>query len=108
MSKVDLDKLEALEKAATPGPWLFDFLGDGLTDQNYKVLFDDYIRHDGELVHAMRNALPHMIAELKAAREVVRRARIPAKVGSITHESRSNVYTLLMQTLAVYDEVTGE
>lgn len=72
---INIDKLLELEAKATPGPWLFDWLGDGLTDRNYKPLFDGYIGHDGALVHAMRNNIKPLLEELKAARKVVEAAR---------------------------------
>jgi hypothetical protein len=86
---IDLDELEKLEKAATPGLWTPVSDGnkyaiaagdrDIFTSENrlYRT-FDK--KHgacfgDASLVCAMHNALPELIAELRAARKVIEDAR---------------------------------
>lgn len=81
---VDLDALEAAEKVATPGPWLYETNG-----WDHRVLQDEVPRKAGEVVVATlgqadrdsqvivaaRNALPSLVAELRLAREVVKAVR---------------------------------
>lgn len=58
---IDLDELERLEKAATPGPWGF---------RTVDIADPDHIP-DAALIAAMRNALPELLRELKVARGCV-------------------------------------
>ena len=86
MEKVDLDDLERLEKAATPGPWEFF---DNPTDtgliagchsvspsQDATLVFScasnfygslSPKRDDRDLIAALRNAAPHLIARAREA-----------------------------------------
>jgi hypothetical protein len=88
---IDLDELERLEKAATPVPWRYVRAGKflkGSTDNGIgshygskcliyttpcdrALLRETHERQacDGELSAAARNALPALIAQLRAARE---------------------------------------
>ncbi len=76
---IDIDKLEALEKAATPGPWLAKanellWVGpDSLARHGrivYPTLEDECIFRDGnaEMIAAVRNALPELLAEVRRLR----------------------------------------
>lgn len=82
---VDLDELERLERAATQWPWAggnaFDIFTDddaarrgepgthiAHTDPSDDKEFDKG-RADRDLIVALRNAAPALIAELRAARE---------------------------------------
>ena len=75
----DLDELDRLEKAATPGPWriegpLFDEWigrGDGTRIVEGSVDCGDA---DLALIVHTRNALPGLIRELREARELLRSA----------------------------------
>ncbi len=70
---IDIDALEALEKAATPGPWRlakdtspgFSFLWN-TTGQS---VFSSAYTKDAALIAAARNALPALLAELRQYRE---------------------------------------
>lgn len=81
LSDADLDRLDALAEGATPGPW--EDRTDDLTDV-VMVVHDceyvdivaelgdkatDRVLANAELVAAVRNALPVLVAEVRAARE---------------------------------------
>ncbi len=83
---VDIDKLAALEKAATPRPWLAKanellWVGpDSLARHGrivYPTLEDECIFHDGnaEMIAAVRNALPELLAEVRRLRRVEEAAK---------------------------------
>lgn len=78
--ELDLDELEALEKAATPGPWVLD--RETYVSTRYVSPDDDQLIADCDFVRpsslrqseanaafipAARNALPTLIARLRAA-----------------------------------------
>lgn len=83
---IDLDELERLEKEATPGPWRQqrDLSPDG---DNWPLIFSDapdmlrmacvrtYHDVNANYLVGMRNALPALIRELRAARECVAKLR---------------------------------
>lgn len=114
---IDIDALEALEKAATPGPWYST--SDGACC--FKICTNDWKEHsreagewissgsyDGDtgwaekefsnfsLIAAARNAIPSLIAELRAAREYIAASRE-------THFYE--VSTKMVKALAAYDAV---
>jgi hypothetical protein len=109
--KIDLDKLEALEKAATPTGWQVldmeptQFYGNIIMDANRGNLMRTtsygLMREDSRLVAAMRNALPAMIAELRAAREVVEMARL------VTTERKISWYRRNVEAIQKYDEAVN-
>lgn len=81
---IDLDKLERLEREATPGPWHWKHNDIVQRDEAGKFVADVagmYRDDDGypswgadnaantELIVVLRNAAPAMIAELRAARK---------------------------------------
>ena len=57
--QVDLDKLEALEKAATPGPW------DSHNIRRYFL----FVGPNQDFTLALRNAAPALLAEVRELRE---------------------------------------
>jgi len=75
----ELDRLEALEKAATPGPW--DMLGE--TGEVHAIEFVDgcgdplhVVEHkikeeNAELICEARNALPRLVAALREALGII-------------------------------------
>lgn len=89
MTDLDLDELELLEKAATPGPWAFHVIEheDGVREEAYIEAPGDlfYFRDEagsftakaydarepdkafGRLVVALRNAAPSLIALAREA-----------------------------------------
>src|SRR5690625_4447915 len=81
---IDLDKLERLEREATPGPWHWKHNDIVQRDEAGKFVADVagmYYDDDGypnwgadnaantELIIALRNAAPGLIAELRSARK---------------------------------------
>ena len=85
---IDIDKLEQLEKAATPGPWTYSPIRSGAVDVNRgwalrgpdtrRIFWDDTgsgasIEGDDadiDFVLTMRNALPELLAEVRRLRRV--------------------------------------
>jgi len=76
---IDLDKLEQLEKAATPGPWVSvlrslctikdcraDAYGIVKPTEDGDCIFQD---GNAELIAAVRNALPELLAEIRRLRQ---------------------------------------
>jgi hypothetical protein len=73
-----LDELERLCNAASPGPWMLDAHGDGLTAANGDPIAETWSGtrrlHDARFIKAARHALPKLIAtvrELQAELELV-------------------------------------
>ena len=65
---IDLDRLQALHEAATPGLWEFDEgIGLGYVHGGGTIGEINYVA-EGPLIVAMRNALPALIAEVRALR----------------------------------------
>jgi hypothetical protein len=86
---IDLDKLEELDRAATPGPWGSVGLRNleaGITnDRGEPTTWEDAL-----LIAATRNALPALIAELRASRDFhysVWRALDRKAVGLVDHSA---------------------
>lgn len=77
MDKIDLDELEQLAKAATPGPWVANNWGRVWHTPNpdSKRLVCDTMRNtvknpkswraNARLIAAMRNAVPELIARVR-------------------------------------------
>lgn len=66
---IDLDELTRLEKAATPGRWNLLEWRD-LVAVGGAQAAEAYTKGDGELLVALRNAAPALIAELRVLRKV--------------------------------------
>jgi hypothetical protein len=62
---IDLDKLETLDKAATPGHWLID------QPAFNSARLEHFRNDDRTFIVEARKAIPELIAELRAARAVV-------------------------------------
>lgn len=90
----DIDRLEALDRAATPGPWQ---VGYGYTDRGglytsieaadgvTEVLGENSPTDaDAALIAAMRNALPHLLEVAKLARQVIAELDGPGETGYAT------------------------
>ena len=85
----DIDRLEALHAAATPGEWESrhygtcyeddeDFLneiGDGVQVASTAINLASCDRADSYFIAASHNAMPELIAELRQLREFERRVR---------------------------------
>ena len=78
---IDIDKLEALEKAATPGPWLAKAnellrIGSDSIVRPLCVMSSNneseciYQEEDAEFVATARNALPELLAEVRRLRRI--------------------------------------
>jgi len=87
VAALDLDELQRLCDAATPGPWKFGdgyawFTVDGPDGREVCETGDatDAAHHDGAFIAAARDALPKLIAEVRRLREAerVNRLWIPA------------------------------
>lgn len=88
--RVDLEALRALERAATPGPWVYEPDDEGSTmgwvsakrknmmpSPLFKVLSDSaQAALDADLVEALRNAFPAMADEIERLREALDSIRI--------------------------------
>lgn len=91
---IDLDELDALEKVATrrpwsticqqpevsvcgPGGWFAHFSWHASVDGNRNADGSGLAWQNADFIASMRNTLPELIAELRAARRVVRIARHP-------------------------------
>ncbi len=87
---IDIERLAALEKAATPGPWKWghdgwcaDSMGSLFAEGNNRIIStccdncrgedEEIMPHleDAELIPAMRNALPDLLTELANLRAIV-------------------------------------
>lgn len=83
--KLDLDGLDALDRAATPGPWTIEYPGDAERAQPAHLrmqgefgpheILVDHRRDlssplpDAAFIVASRNSLKALVAEVRAARE---------------------------------------
>lgn len=123
MTMIDLDELAWLEAGATKGPWVDE--GDGEVScehedpatvprgyRPYITACDANSSADAALIAASRNALPALIAELNAARDVISHAK--ALVHHMTHaESLDTSYDVseglvrLSQWIENYNSVAG-
>ncbi len=85
MTDIDIDKLEALERAATPAPWVYD---DGLSRSFPRARpetvgpFGADAARTGDCIFLveLRNAAPALIAELRRLRAIEAAARDIAQV----------------------------
>lgn len=74
MADLDLDRLQALHEAATPGPWFGDWTivnehGDPIARTDVSLASDPAeADNDGPLIVAMRNSIPALLAEVRAVR----------------------------------------
>lgn len=111
----DLDELDALEKAATPGPWT---VCRHPTASNPRVLVANEVeqkivtewKYDGAtdhaLIAALRNAAPELIAELREARAKI--DRLTARgIEDMQHELRE-VRALLLEAQETYRAAANE
>jgi hypothetical protein len=114
LSEAELDALEALERAATPGEWWHgeQFVGDDDYQAilsgapvpedapNYAqpdVVADDVGLADAIFITAARNALPALLASLRASRE--REARYRAALEYISERNYTGAATVARDAL---------
>jgi hypothetical protein len=81
LSEAELDELDALARAASPGPWRA-FAGPGIGGDAFISMSDDdatpdmYVRHEDEpatvadldFIAAARNYVPRLLAEIRELR----------------------------------------
>lgn len=99
-----LDELEALAKKATPGPWIASAQGNvfaknggrtpGLSGPIVADCYDGGDPHDADLIVAMRNALPALIAAIRAA-DAMRTAFMPLSVSNGEHAAADRFSAVL-------------
>jgi hypothetical protein len=85
LSAAELDELAELEKAATPGPWHLHERSDTFTlspsptDTRVaacRVQKRGGATWDAKMIAASRNALPKLLAEVRALRDALKAARL--------------------------------
>ena len=107
MTDIDIDKLEALERAATPAPWVYD---DGIEtdgDTQYRERPEivgpfgaDAARTDDCIFLAeLRNAAPALIAEVRRLRAIEAAARKLTESESLGLWGRACVTVAEMEAL---------
>lgn len=101
---IDLDKLEELERSATPRPW---HLAGGTIDDDTTAMIEhgsydvgECSNEDASLLCTLRNALPALIAELRAARAVVDAAKGLYSLSLVDHLA----YMPFDVAIAAYDQ----
>lgn len=118
MQRVDLDELERLEKAATPGPWTATSVhwggstirihpeGDSVGPWGkFSNCLSSFADHD--LSAATRNALPAIIAELRAARECTYILKWASDCDALRNEDE-DMADLAVEKLAAYAATKGD
>jgi hypothetical protein len=99
---VDLDQLDALAAAATPGPWLVDRDGDVVADRDRDSMLAAYpSAADAALIVAAVNALPALVA---AARE---RDQLRAAVLTLADEADGYPLVNAARLRAAVTNITG-
>ena len=113
---LDLDAIEARAEAATEGPWYEDDVTFG-TGTLVIARFDDTVVQsslplshtrtapNADFIAHARTALPALVAELRAAREVVEAA--PVAITLRTDEAFYGAMNRLADALAAYRAVVG-
>lgn len=76
----NIEKLRALEKKATPGPWDFHEHRCKVRDANFQTVSDCYgdaerMVKNGIFIVALRNAAPALLDEIERLREEVARLK---------------------------------
>jgi hypothetical protein len=107
---VDLDAIEARAEAAAPGPWREPKNGLGLgwtifpkNSKGWSIATCDSGTDADFIAHA-RADIPDLVAELRAAREVVKAAQQRRAKGAPDHP----IWRDFDATLAAYRAVVGE
>jgi hypothetical protein len=117
MSRVDLDELERLAKEADPGPWRteedaehYPFLVAETPDGGSYVLIESKGELESVNAYFMAAANPAtalaLVAELRAAREVVEASR-PATVAARSGKSWFVELAKLLVAIEVYDQAVA-
>lgn len=88
---IDLDGLDDLHQGTTPGPWEND--GDEILDLDGLVVAEVVGIGNPAFIVVAHRLLPALVAELRAAREVIDQARL---------QSRPHAY--LRKAIAAYDK----
>ena len=109
---VDIDKLEALEKAATPGPWEVEGRGDAWIAAPHPKLGSVpivvphvmQVADDLDFIAEARNAFPELVREVRELRGIAEAAREQrAKVLAAPWRAPWDLVEPFDQALAEYD-----
>jgi len=104
---VDLDAIEARADAATEGPWFNNRNGVVIVESHplAPTVSENSSWGDAEFIAAARADIPALVAELRAAREVVEAA--PVAITLRTDEAFYGAMNRLADALAAYRAVGG-
>ena len=105
---LDLDAIEARADAATEGPWFNNRNGVVIVESHplAPTVSENSSWGDAEFIAAARADIPALVAELRAAREVVEAA--PVAITLRTDEAFYGAMNRLADALAAYRAVVGE
>jgi hypothetical protein len=99
---VDLDEVQRLCDAATPGPWeIHERFAETIWRGEEIIVDSTSGLADTEFIAAARDLLPRMAAELRAAREVI--AQVNTHCLSFSHPA----WQAIAGALADYDQAVG-
>ena len=106
-SVLDLDAIEARADAATEGPWFNNRNGVVIVESHplAPTVSENSSWGDAEFIAAARADIPALVAELRAAREVVEAA--PVAITLRTDEAFYGAMNRLADALAAYRAVGG-
>jgi len=104
---LDLDAIEARADAATEGPWFNNRNGVVIVESHplAPTVSENSSWGDAEFIAAARADIPALVAELRAAREVVEAA--PVAITLRTDEAFYGAMNRLADALAAYRAVVG-
>jgi hypothetical protein len=104
---LDLDAIEARADAATEGPWFNNRNGVVIVESHplAPTVSENSSWGDAEFIAAARADIPALVAELRAAREVVEAA--PVAITLRTDEAFYGAMNRLADALAAYRAVGG-
>ena len=104
---LDLDAIEARAEAATEGPWFNNRNGVVIVESHplAPTVSENSSWGDAEFIAAARADIPALVAELRAAREVVEAA--PVAITLRTDEAFYGAMNRLADALAAYRAVVG-
>ena len=115
MADIDLNELERLEKAATPGPWVWaeknsiDFGYVGPNGERTVLFGEDHegAVHrddpDGKFLAALRNALPELLRRLRAAEAELAAWKAQGSTGIICQWRKDAERYRMLLTLTRYN-----
>ena len=119
---IDLDELERLHAAATPGPWYDDADDPASIAADYAEVFiedenfgsvniaDQFDCTDAQFVVALRNAFPGMRRELRARRRQAEAIDLPVRAAALFAQLNGNeqLYRALLDAIEAKAEEEGK